>query len=207
MQNLKESTKNYKAKPLQHRVFDAICDARQIILQEAQTDSCILTVAMAVQVAAHFGIKLEPLHVITIVFNPFVTANIDRYCGEKKESPTSDMMDHWVHSPEGWSLVLGGGGGNIGHLVAVGEGVLIDASIDQATRPDKQMILTPFWAELNSPLQLEKPFTFLHARCLHLYFKDKHDGSWRNSPDWTDENRTRRAVNWAIARVAVVIVD
>jgi hypothetical protein len=154
--------------PYEVRVLDAlITHARPIILTEFHADSCIASTRLGIDVLEYFGIHAQEYAVLIAAFNAEALALLD--AGHDIDDLSATIAQIPVGAQGGpWTMGIGaspdGGrpGGWSGHLV-IGVppiGVVADLSADQATRPHKNMIFTPYWHRLPD----EAWFTDLQAQ-------------------------------------------
>jgi len=97
-------------------------------------------------------------------------------------------------------------GGDAGHVAAIGSGIFVDLSIDQASRPQRRIDLRPFWIRILSDEKLaefkanEIDVLYRQAGCLLRYFYQGGTPFLR-SRDCLLEERTRPIVDWIIRQV------
>lgn len=157
--------------------------ARKEIRKSFKVNSCIASTRITLRVFKYYGWRGHAVPVSLIVENEkFKTW---RESGLIKHSPPTD---------EAWSVAVGHED-DIGHLVAlVGRKYLIDAAIDQAERPHKNILLPPvFYQEAPNFLSdggLMGTLVHLSARVFLAYLTAPHKLVYQSSPDWLDENRT-----------------
>jgi hypothetical protein len=178
---------------------------RQEILKGFRPDSCIATTRAVIRVLRNFGYHAEPFAVTAIVLNPTMAKYVEAGTNLDAGDPG---FKQWCKETGAWSVGVGGGEvdargvpGYGGHLVAIlpHRNILIDASIDQAARPAKQ---------IHFPRALIGPYPagFLEGGQLHLHadngsvliYEKIVNESFRTSPDWKDKTRTRAAVKQTI---------
>jgi hypothetical protein len=172
--------------------------ARPEILRDFRADSCIASTRITIRVMREFGIFAEPLSVIFIVGN----AEWRRRIIENQE-PWPDPKDiyKWCEMTGAWSVGVGNGrkreGGWPGHLVAYlpKHNFIIDASIDQANRPAKGIILPPVLIAQISPrfaageIALEST-----SKWMYLQYACAPNELFRLSKDWTEFQRIKPVV-------------
>jgi hypothetical protein len=102
----------------------------------------------------------------------------------------------------GWSVGLGytphGYIGNpVGHLVAIlpDERIMVDASIDQASRPLREIVMPPVVVAHVGEEFVEGTATagFKYNGCRVVYKPEPTNQSYRQSTNWTKLKETRRA--------------
>jgi hypothetical protein len=120
--------------------------ARPLILEHYRADSCIESTAIAIDVLRAYGVGVLPVPVQVKIFNEPAWRLFSR--GYYGKAPTERVA--WDLSGA-WSIGIGYidtpiplPGRYAGHLVALlTDGWLLDLSLDQASRPQHGMSLTP----------------------------------------------------------------
>lgn len=166
---------------------------RKHILTEWHADSCIASTRVLMTVLDYFGYPSEPMPVRLAVFTR------QGWDMAERGVPVAE----WPN--EAWSVGINGSGATNGKrwdghlvvsLVVDDNRFMLDPSIDQVSRPQRGIILTPsiFGIEewpAGTPLRFERPSDGL----VIMYDRLVDAGSWRRSPDWSE-----RA--WLVRRVA-----
>jgi len=171
--------------------------ARQEILKEFNPDSCIVSTAVCIDVLKHFGILAEPLPVRVMVFNKIA---VD--CINKWGMPVKDhTIYEWSRKYGAWSVGVGFSKrldtGYVGHLVALVENTeILDISLDQASRPQHKIVLSPLKFEISSDFMsgARMPFTSKRDGCIFCYEKITNYG-YTQSPDWLKRSRRKHIVD------------
>lgn len=171
---------------------------RKMILDSgAKVNSCICCTKVLVELGEATGLDIRPLTVETTVFNPVFADFIEK----KGLDPTEEDM-HAMGKAGGRFVVIGSRrdgdaepGCWPGHLVAVMRAagktpVVIDLTIDQANRPNKDIHIT-------DPLVFGVPSGFLMGRAIatgfyptkagkicFVYRAIPNDTTYEASPDW-----------------------
>ncbi len=189
------------------QVLAGICSVtRKEILRDFRADSCISTTRAVTRVLRHFGFEAIPLSVRVIVYNPIMVEAI--LTGTSKNSDDPDFHE-WCKRTGAWSVGVGipnGKPGLEGHLIAAlpQQKVFIDASLDQAGRPEHNIVLpTTFVANVTDEF-LTQHEAILEFECntgVRMVYQRWETSAWRKSPDWTDKNRTKRAVKATIQHI------
>jgi hypothetical protein len=172
-------------------------------------DSCILTACSLARLLRRDGWRAEPLAVAVLAFNtPFGVAAAEAL-RRGKPLPRHGTV------PGAWSVGIGHGldprlarPGWDGHLVVLVAGratrYLLDAALDQASRPERAIVAGLVLAEVDgdflagrTPLTLD--LTQGHAQ----YEARREDRSYRTSPDYLDvAGRQERVIAAARRRAA-----
>ena len=180
---------------------------REEVRRDFLPNCCIASAAILQRVFRHFRFSTSPVPVEVVVRNPRFVTLIERGC---KIPGDPDRMRQWFKGTGAYSVGITRespgnhfeGGGFSGHLVTRVQDVLVDASLDQASRPAHGINLPRFIVTNIAPGFLEgKSQVGIVNGCEVLYTRLTGDSTWRSSPDWTNEDRARRAVNAIIERV------
>lgn len=137
---------------MERSAYDVACLAKPILLRHFSKDSCINTTRVLLEVFRALGIPAEACSVRVQLY----TAGYIAMAEAKGRMPrTREEMMEWTDHPDVYSLGIGYGGIDVdpkawcGHLaIRIGDG-LLDATLDQADRPERGLILP-------SVLQLEE---------------------------------------------------
>jgi hypothetical protein len=167
---------------------------RPTILRVARPDSCILSTSIGIDVLTRFGCEAWPLPIKTIVGNQ---AWAERY--EAEGMPMRPEIGQRWFAEGAHSVGIGYSDGNTagswgGHLVIVAlpqkdaEPCIIDLSLDQATRPEKDLLVEPFWGRVEPDFLKGKSVakTRFPNGCVALMEATPDDQSYRQSPNWKD---------------------
>lgn len=172
-------------------------------------DSCIAAARLTVDVLERFGVQADGLRVKTAVYNrPFWEAV------ERGMAPPAVL----AAVPEAWSVGLGAEENDKSlHVVAwaptlpgSSQALLVDLAIDQATRPQHAMILTPqvllIRRGIAEGFESGMPMAFKRNDCVFAYEKHRGgDAPWRNSPNWGDRDAPLREAIIARAMAAAPV--
>jgi hypothetical protein len=192
------------------RLSDLLDRLAPVVREEVRRDflpnCCIATAAILRRVFRHFRFDSSPVPVEVAVRNARLVELLRRGCSVPADP---DRMHHWFKSTGAYSVGITRdspnpflGGGFSGHLVTRVADVLVDASLDQCNRPQHGIKLPPFIVT-NIALDFEagKAQAGFVDGCEVIFQRLRGDNTWRTSPDWTNEDRARRAVNAIIERV------
>ena len=165
--------------------------------------TCIITTRVLIQVLEYFGQPARPQPVIVAVINQAAIDYLDQHPGTPP--------DEWP--PQAWSVGVNGTGISNpatknwdGHLVALlddatGEHWLIDASLDQLSRPERGIELEPAVLLLNRPWDGRRESWTSPYGAL-IYEATPTPGDWRHSPDWRSQRaQVQRVAGAAIRRL------
>jgi hypothetical protein len=168
--------------------------ARPEILKHFRADSCIASTAVGVDVLTQLGIVAEPLPVRTLIFNtPFANRLSD------KNFTNYDQVENWTKEDGSYSVGIGFGVQQpnkwAGHLVVLIEKqFVLDLSIDQANRPQYNIILEPFCVEIDEKFLSGSPKVFKLKECI-VRMDVLTNNDYILSPDWIFSNRRKQIVN------------
>jgi hypothetical protein len=173
--------------------------ARAEILKDFKQDSCIGSTRVAIRVLDYFDFHATPFPCIATVFN---SKMVD--CVERGELPEGQVPREWFEKTGSWSVGLGiakdGNEDPVGHLVAVmpNQRILVDASLDQASRPEHDIVLPSVFIARCSK-------RFVECAQPQVYQADPGHGSliytpkpylrrYLESDNWNLDHQTDRAV-------------
>lgn len=179
---------------------------REEIRRDFAPNCCIATAAILRRVFRHFRFEALPVPVEVVIRNRRMVELLKR--GVKVPGDPARMRE-WFKATGSYSVGITResptpfkGGGFSGHLVVRVQDVLVDASLEQANRPQWNLAVPPFMVSNIAPGFMEGKTQVGGVNgCEVAYTLLTGDSTWRSSPDWTDEDRARRAVNAIIARV------
>ena len=166
-------------------------------------DCCIAATAILNEVLDYFRLTARPLSVIATVFNPVMSERL-----AQEGMPTLEEAERdWF--PKGcYSLAVGSGdpepGKWPGHLVTVlGGQVLIDLTLDQADRPQHDILLPmPILAPCDPDfLAGQARVAGIVAGCRVVYEARPGDRSFERSNDWKSRKRRAAVVGAAIRQL------
>lgn len=188
--------------------FPAI--ARGFIRERYRPDSCLISTRVAIGTLAHFGITATPLSVKTACLNAETVRRIDS--GEIAPGRRT-VVDF---DREGaWGVGIGYGnpepGKWPGHLVAIAGFMLIDLSLDQASRPTKEMpffpVMLPIVADIyDGFLSGELAAVFNRSDgCRVVYTAFPRDRTYRGCSDWKFKDRSRPIIDLTVAAMRNLI--
>ena len=165
---------------------------RDVVRQTHHERSCIFTVSVVAEVARYFGVRASPIPVQATHFNAEAVRQL-----ALPDAANGLTGEAWTVGVGGTGKVGTGGDANNwdGHLVAViGDSVLVDASADQFSRPQKAMVIGPFAGELAEPLSAQHPavFTVSGQGNKIVYVPMETPGPWRETRDWRDHRQVRK---------------
>jgi hypothetical protein len=205
--NVRAERRRQERSARRQALLDGIVElARPLILESFRPDSCIASTAVALDTLAVFGIGARPLNTEAQILNAPLVARLD--AGEALPSGEAAQLA-WMDSFGGWSLGLGMGldanpGHWPGHLVCwLNSGAFIDLSLDQASRPEKGIELTP--GLFTPPPGFERggvpaPF-LLPGGTACIYEARPHDLSYCRAADWRDKRRRRAVVEQLVEKL------
>jgi len=162
--------------------------AAPIFRERFRADSCINATRVTVEVLRAFGVRAEPCSVL------FVAANgaYVRRLSERGSLPDKETLDRWIAEDGAWALGVDTtstrDGKFAGHLVAIAQDFLIDASARQFSRPERSLVVPDiFVGETNPRFRKGKGsivFAGSDGEVLTYTVRKPDDGSWRTAPGW-----------------------
>lgn len=175
-------------------VFDQLIDVlapivRQRMLKHFRPDCCIATTKILREILEYYGFKSQPMAVSVHIYNARLIELMD--AGPLPENEEEKMA--LFERTGAWGIGIGQSGSQDGcHVVLQSQGFLLDASLDQAERPERGI-------ELPELLAVPVPPRFLGRRvkgqmirgmvgkCMVVYKRIDNE-KWRESRNWRDEH-------------------
>jgi hypothetical protein len=193
---------------------------RPVMLRYYVPTCCIATCCVLQRVFAHFGYRADPLPVAAMAFNERMLKALER----NEVPPQARRLGAFTVQPEGmidrqrWFDLTGAWGVGIvpesaqvseangyegfgGHLLLQVRETLVDASIAQASRPEKDIFI---------PMMVAMPATpeFLRGQPLvvpldrgALRYQRINDLTFRSAPDWQRRDQMLQPLNEILQRV------
>jgi hypothetical protein len=179
-------------------------EARPLILEHWAAYSCIASTRVAIDVLGAFGIVAEARPVHAYIFNAPLWKRL-----EAGEQPAAGEIDRLFAIDGSWSIGLGFGGDMgankwPGHLVALVRRpqVLVDLSLDQASRPERQIDLGPIIAPIRGPEFLRGEGQIVgEVNGTVVAYETIDEHGYTLSPDWTEKERHMRVVPEIVKRI------
>lgn len=160
--------------------------------EEYAPDCCIAATRILKGVFEHYGYTSQGVPCNVYVFNPKCHELMQK--GLVPEDPQERLALYEKTGAWGLGITrdserLGReipGGRFGGHLVLKVRQVLIDATLKQADRPDKQIVLPDFAVMRNVPggFWTDKNFTVFVDNGCTVTYEHNHNYSYRAAPDW-----------------------
>lgn len=188
--------------------MSALLKLCEIIKEELQIgtllreDCCIMATATLIDVMDYFKLRVRPLSVKAQIFNPEMSRRI-----EESGLPTLEEAEKDWFPRSCWSVGLGHGEEQPwkwpGHLVGIlKEEILIDLTMDQCRRPEKNIelpgvVLIPLDGDF---LKAEGAMIGFLNGCRVHYVAFPEDQSYKKARDWSEKKRRSRFVGAAIRR-------
>ena len=174
--------------------------ARPVLREYMTASSCIASTRVTLDVLHHFGLHGTPVPVVAIVLNP-PAARLMYELGRYPEPEEQEPVGGWIVSvgypkppeevaPDDWNGHLAAG-----VVMADGTPYLVDASIDQADRPARNIALPgvmvgPVSAEW---LDCKQELVAMTPDGCHVVYSHRPDAPpYEVSPDWANRNRYAR---------------
>jgi len=176
-------------------------ELRRVILTEYKADSCIASTRIGIDLLAELGVPARPLRVEVMAYTVGYARRIE---AEGRMPRNQAERIAWTDETNGWALGIGVEAGTPGgiHLVAlVDDHLLWDLSIDQASRPERNM-------PIEGPIVLDTDDAFRKGRRLLRVTDDKTILVYRVSKlkgmPWSQSNNWRKDGRDAQVRQAIV---
>lgn len=162
---------------------------RRTMLRRFNSDCCIATCKIMQTIFAEYGFRAEPFPVSVYIHNAkqfeLIKNGTLPDSGEEREA-----LGAWAVGLVAGGKVPNGRQGFGGHLVLHVEGMLIDASLQQADRPERAITLPPLLA-----VPAEPGFFGRRAKgqqmagivngCMVVFKRIENEG-WRSAPNWKE---------------------
>lgn len=182
---------------------------RQSVLTSHNADSCVASIFVLRDVLRiGFSVEAHPRAVTLLIFNPYVTNLINEGLTDFKK------ICEEAHSEKGWSVGVGFGKQEgpkkwPGHLIAItkdSEGLLLwDTSLDQASRPHKDMNLGPLVHRVPTDPYDGGFISLMLRKCMLVYQPKKASESLLEGvPDWTRSARLKQSVDRSLTLLGVL---
>lgn len=187
-------------------------------LQAIGRGTCVYTTRVTIDVLRHFGIRSKPTPCAVGVFNE---AMVNRVRAEGRFPKDMAEAKVWAKEDGSWGVAIGRTGDSSpnrldAHLVVVthrgegAEGVMLDLSLPQNSRPMRKMMLEPIIATLpegfyedDKPLVCEAG----NGSMVRYQFAPEMRGRWTDGADWHDQARRHTTVQEAIRRIEQRLSD
>ena len=183
--------------------------ARGQILQDFGETSCIGSTRIALDVFNSFGIRAWPLKVQAAIMNVAMQENLERL--EQAQDKRKEALEQVYKETGAHCMVIGEKKGDEdepgkwnGHLVAiVGSRWLVDASIDQANRPQRNIKLPDVLVAplVNDFVTGKMNLAIERKDGLYIEYRAQPEDkeSWKDTPNWTQRWQTKPVVNRIVA--------
>jgi hypothetical protein len=155
--------------------------ARPIMLNEVvRLDSCIAMTRCAIEVLRAFGLEAQPANVEVVAANQ----TFMRLMGEGNIR-MEDKLPDWAVAEGAWAVGLGlrPKDEEVGHVVAILDDQVIDLSLDQASRPQRGIVLEPLVGTLPDNYRCE-PWVYKVDEAYVTYHLRADLKKWLMSRDW-----------------------
>lgn len=190
----------------QIRMLEAVArTAPNIVMRKYKEDCCIATTRIVIEV-------LKKLHFKNV--RPFVVeANIfNEVYVRKGRTPQSDEeAQEWLKDGC-WQVVLGDRKQSLegkwpGHLaVLIDEAYLLDVSAFQASRPLKQIHMTPIFTSVPEEfVKGEDKCGLMFNNCMVVYCSYPEDNTYQKARDWWDVKRSQEVVKDILAETKLIL--
>ncbi len=170
--------------------------APEILRAEFRADSCINATRVTIEVLKCFGVSAKPMSVRFVAMNAIYHARFSKMnplSATRVQLPDEATMQQWV-AEGGWALGIdiwndAEPGKWAGHLVALAQDHLIDASARQFNRPEKKIVLPDIFVGPITPRFLKGKGPMIGtddtngAFC--WYFARPEDESFKHTPGWS----------------------
>jgi hypothetical protein len=164
-------------------VYPAMCE-------EYTKDCCIAAASVLRRVFQLYGYAAEPVPVGVEIFNAAMTkliiSGMDFPDDPKERMRLWDVTGAWgigINAESAKVSAANGYKGYGGHLLVRVQGIIVDATIQQAERPARNMLMPPMIVAPANALMRERVLELNVGDC-RLVYRLLGDHSYRTAPDW-----------------------
>jgi hypothetical protein len=190
------------------QVFDLLSErgvAKAALRRRFREDSCINSTRVLFDVYRAAGIPADAVSVRARIYSP---GFVERAHREGRMPVTPEELQSWTSEPGVWSVGIGYGINHgkqkwPGHLVLRSGSHLIDATIDQANRPQHGIVMPAMLLLAQVPEAFwrgEEPFAAEINDCQTVYEARPNDNSYLGSPAWSGRSHIEGAVAAELVR-------
>lgn len=181
-------------------------------------NTCILSSRVGAEVCRHYGIRFRALPVSIQIFNPAMLAQVEAQGHWPRDQ---DETRQWERKHGAWAVGVGATGESLpgrwdAHLCLLGfhneaddrtDGLLIDLTLHQASRPRHQIQLEPHSTLVQSGFLGGEPFVMEQNGCAVRYRHFPEAPDFSQAPDWADRSRREFPVKRAIAKLDLALAS
>jgi hypothetical protein len=180
---------------------------RTEMLRRFDPDCCIATAAVLKRVFRYYDMEAHAIPAQVVISNPVAAEFARRGLPEPEMRDTKLWRDivgfyRLAITPASAMIMSAQEPGFGGHVIVLVRGILIDASLDQASRPRWKITIPSF-------LHFEATPEFLHhgakmvvaANDCAIEYSRLADQSFKSAPDWTDAGRHESVFRAIVGRV------
>jgi hypothetical protein len=182
----------------------SVCDVleshgRDVIRDYFRVDGCIEASAIVADVFKAFQIPARAVHCAVNIFNPAAIRFLKQY----GESPvTKEREAEWNQRRCKWVAIAPGATGQSsryqGHVAVIaGADLLVDLTLDQANRPEFELVMPPIF----QCLQETSEVVLNIGRCRLEYFFDHKRRDFEQTTAWRKHGRRVDAVQQLVRLV------
>jgi hypothetical protein len=163
-------------------------------------NTCILTARVALEILKHYKVRARVVPLKIAVFNEKMVERIGR---EGRPPKDEEESARWATEDGSWGLGIGHSGLVMenrydGHLAVLVHydvddpeigGLLMDLAIQQASRPQRGIVLEPLIATVPANFTAGEHFMASCNGCVVKYDYFPESTLWTEAPDWRDPDR------------------
>ena len=186
------------------QVFDLLSErgvAKAALRRRFREDSCINSTRALFDVYRAVGIPADAVSVRTRIYSP---GFVERAHREGRMPVTAEELQSWTSEPGVWSVGIDHGKNKWpGHLALRSGSNLIDATIDQANRPQHGIVMPAMLLLAQVPEVFwrgEEPLASEINDCQVVYEARPNDNSYLGSPAWSGRSHIEGAVAAELVR-------
>ncbi len=164
-------------------------------------DNCIAVTKLAVMTLRAFAIDAKPGAAKVIIFNAEAVAILEAG-GDVEMVKAGRGGAHSI----GIGYGIAGAGRYLGHLVAIVENeVLLDLSLDQASRTNKGIALVPTILRLKGQALDSTPLSWTTREGVQLIYSFHNDKTYTSAPDWRRDSIYKPMVGVMVRRIEAAL--
>lgn len=193
-------------------IRDVVPDEIQKEFRGIVANHCILATRIAFELLKHYDIRTRAVPVTVAVFNAAAERRIASLGRLPKDVAE---MNEWAKEDGSWSVGVTGhatptdANSWVGHLIALAmpnasegsDGVLVDLSAPQFSRPSRQIEIPPLTQTVPGSFLAGEPCVLRVNGCIARYVYTPELQPWTNAPDWLDPSRREFPIKRAIGKI------
>jgi len=171
--------------------------ARPVMLKVVKPDSCVVMSRLAVEVLRTFGVAADACSAEVIIAN----GKFAQLLGAGRIQ-MGEKLPQWAIDEGAWGIGLGyrPKPHEIGHVVCLAGDLILDLSLDQASRPQHTIELEPS-VFCRGDTSIKEPSVFFVGDVVVSYQLRPARKQFKRSPDWRDFHQRYRKQAGEVVRL------